>query len=477
MSSNYKKQFIGRKSELETLQSQYETRKSRLVVVYGRRRVGKSAVIKKFGEDKNFFYFEGVENQSTSFQISFLFEQLKKQTKDPLLNSLNVKSWIPILDYISTQIIAKIKRPVICFDELPWLAVGRSKLVSLIKSYWDNHWKDSDAIIILCGSLTTFMVKQVVKSKALYGRINLEMNLKGFLPNESKLFFKNKISDKEILKYLLIFGGIPKYLEEINLSRSWEDNINAICFNKNSPMIEEVQKIFYSQFKEHRVYAEIVKSLLDKPKKAEDLARDVKEASGGGFKEYLTNLQLADFIKDRNSLNLPKRYKLLEVVDEFLSFHYKYVSPNIDLVKESNSKNLFERLCKNSIESWLGIQFERFCRKYALQIAKVARFEDKVLKFGTIYQMGSDGYQFDIAYLRTDQTLILGEIKFTNTKVTSKVAREFEERLNKINLKSLKNNNIKKMLISLEGPSDELRELGYFDYFVQASEMLKVEGS
>ena len=185
--------FVGRFEELDLLESKLNSKSSELVVLYGRRRVGKSSLIENLlNKRQNTFLFEGIEGANTKQQISKFVNSLQEQFKDPLLDDINFKSWDIVFSYLSQHVFNNKDRKIVFFDEFQWMAAQRKHLVGLIKYYWDNHWKKQNVVLILCGSVASFMVDQVIHSSALYGRIGLELRLAPLKPNESKLLFKKK---------------------------------------------------------------------------------------------------------------------------------------------------------------------------------------------------------------------------------------------------------------------------------------------
>jgi AAA+ ATPase superfamily predicted ATPase len=238
------KMFVGRKRELKILEDAFRSRKSELAVIYGRRRVGKSSLINVFSQNKpDCFKFEAIEGEPTQIQIRHFTAQLRKQCNDPILDNVSFNSWENVFSYITERIINKKGRKILFFDELSWMAAGRGRLVSLLKFYWDNHWKENNIMLILCGSIAAFMLKKVIRSKALYGRITLELLLKGLPADESYSLIGRRRSKEEALKYLFVFGGVPKYLEDINSDRSFNHNLNRLCFSPHSTMVHEVNRM------------------------------------------------------------------------------------------------------------------------------------------------------------------------------------------------------------------------------------------
>jgi hypothetical protein len=470
--------FIGRRRELKILEEAYSTRKSELIVIYGRRRIGKSSLVKKFAENKLEFYgFEAIEGENTQRQIPHFTEQLKRQTDDPLLESVSFKTWENVFTYITERIISKNagrKKQIIFLDEIQWMAAGRGRLISLLKYYWDNHWKDKNIMLIICGSVASFMVKKVIKSKALYGRITVEILLKGLRPDEAACLFQNKRSREEILKYLLVFGGVPKYLEEVNLSRSFNQNINRLCFSPHGTMLHEANRIFYNQFREAQTYLKIVKLLQKGIFSAREISEKLKIPSGGGLCQYIDNLEQAEIVRsfipfDRG---INTKFRKFALSDEYLIFYFKYIEPNLRIITESSSKKVFETITKESYHTWLSFAFERFCIKNSGYIAEIMGFAEEVLMASSYFGRGDKRFQIDLVYTRSDKVITICEIKFHNEKIGTKIIPEMEKKCNL--LKIPRGYTLEKSLISLYGQDDALKDSGYFDYNVTLDDVITV---
>jgi AAA+ ATPase superfamily predicted ATPase len=464
--------FTGRKTELKILNEAYRSGKSELVVIYGRRRIGKSSLVKVFSKDKRqFFSFEAIEGEGTQVQIRHFTAQLKKQYDDPVLENARFSSWENVFSYLTDRIINNKTPKVIFLDELPWMAAGRSRLVSLLKFYWDNHWKEKKVMLILCGSVASFMVKKVLKSKALYGRITLDMLLKGLRAEDAYALMGRKRSKEEALKYLLVFGGVPKYLEDINPNRSFNQNINRLCFSPHSTMIHEVGRIFYSQFRETRSYLKIINLLKDGIFTANEISEKAVIPSGGGLKLYLDNLEQAEIIRnlipfDKGSRTKFKKYALS---DEFLIFYFKYIQPNERTISESSSNRLFETLTRKGFESWLGFAFERFCLKNAYPLAQIMGFDKDMLLAAPYFERKDRHFQIDLLYKRADRVITVCEVKHQNSKIGTKVIPEMERKCTL--LKTPRGYALEKALISLYGPDNALLDSDYFNYVVTLEDL------
>jgi len=468
--------FAGRKEEINALERAYTSNKSEFVVVYGRRRVGKSSLISRFSKGKPYcLSFEAIEGEQTKAQIVHFTETLRKQTNDPLLADVAFPSWENVFTYLTERIVnerSKNEKLILFIDELPWMAAGRGKLVGLLKYYWDNHWKDQNVMLILCGSVAAFMVKRVMKSKALYGRITLEILLRGLQPHEAALLFRNKRSNEEILKYQLIFGGIPKYIEEIDLNQSFNQNLNRLCFSKTSPMCHEIERIFYSQFKESRIYLKIVELLNGRICTMDEISTRLAIASGGGLKLYLNNLEDAEIIHSfvpfgRRQTSKLRKYTL---TDEFMIFFFKYMQPHLPIITETATSHFFETLTKGSFNVWLGFAFERFCTKHAMRLAALMGFGDEVLTASPYFEKGDRAFQIDLLYERSDKVITICEIKHHNTPLTTKIIPEMERKSSLFRLP--RGFTLEKALVSLYGPDKALRDACYFNHYIVLDDII-----
>ncbi len=458
--------IFGRDEELQTLSDAYHSQKAELGIVYGRRRVGKSFLIKNFANNLPHLFFEGIEGGKTPLQIEQFVLQLKKQINDSLLQKAQFSTWNEVFDYLSeySKINSK-KRLILFFDEFQWMAAGQSKLVALLKHYWDNYWKDQNIFLILCGSIASFMVKKVIRSKALYGRVTLQMQIRKLTPREAYYFFKQKRSKDEALKYLLTFGGVPKYLEDINLNKSFEQNINDLFFKKDSLFLDEFTKVFNVHFKEPRVYLKIIQELNHHTLSLEEVAKKLKMSSSGGVKTYLENLELAEFIQTCQVYDKPStKYHKYRISDEFLWFYIKYILSNIKTIQAGGGVSLLKNKIIPQWDGWFGLAFEKYCVNNAILLAKSAGFADKVESFGPYYRKGDSGVQIDLIYKRTDQVITVCEIKYKSTTIKTDIIPELNQKIKRV--KFPRGYTIETMLIAPHGASDELKKTEYFHHVI-----------
>lgn len=466
--------FVGRDQEIDRLEELHSKKGSCISVIYGRRRIGKSSLISEFSQKKKCLKFEGLEGEHTDKQIENFKNDLAKQVNDKFLDKMKFLNWSEVFEYLTDYIDKCSKKIILVFDEFQWMSANQTRLVSLLKKIWDNDWKKSQKVhLVLCGSVASFMIQKVIKSSALFGRIDYQLCLGELEPIDIKKLLKAKRCDEEIFKYMLIFGGVPRYFELINTSKTFSRNIEEIFFKDDSVLLYEYEKIFYSQFREHRNYEKIIKFLQVGPKTLKEVSEHLKMESSGGVKSYLENLEKALFItayvpynKDENSKL--KKYKL---TDEYLRFYWKFVSPKKKNIKSMKGRqNIFQNQVGPTWDKWLGFAFENFCLKNAYLLAEIMGFSEKVKSFGPLFSKGDKGFQIDLLYERTDNTITLCEMKYYNKKVPLIIQREVEKKVKLLNVK--KGITVEKAIISQYGAEAKLKELDYFHHDVTVADIM-----
>ncbi len=466
--------FIGREYELKQLNEMKKSSRAELVVVYGRRRVGKSALLEQIIQGSEDYFFEAVKGLTKKKQISHFLKQLEEMTRT---KTTIASSWQEAFDQLTPHI--ESGAHTLIFDEFPWMASEKIELVSILKYYWDRKWKKNNELkLVLCGSVANYMIKHLIHSEALHNRKTLEMKIDPLSANEAKLFFKNKRSLFEICKFLMIFGGIPKYLEQINPNLSFEQNLDKLCFMKNSFFTNEFETVFKEQFKTIKKYEPIVQILSAGKKTKEDLQTQTQSTRGGGFGTLLHQLEMAGFISKEISLNFEvgrrkSRTQKYTLWDEWLKFYLTYMKKNSRLIQNQTSGGLSGRLIGNSLPSYLGLFFETFCQKNITQIIKSLNIEPAtIIDIGPYFRQSSknkegkplnkknQGLQLDLCIVRKGRIITAIECKFKESSVGTDVIKEMDDKIAKLNL--AKNITLERVLISASGVTPEVEASDYF---------------
>jgi len=314
------------------------------------------------------------------------------------------------------------------------------------------------------------MIKRVIHSKALYGRINWELCLSPLAPNEIYQLLDGKRSKDEALLYALIVGGIPKYLQDIDPHKSFDQNINRLFFTKNGLFVQEYGRVFFSQFKEYKTYEAIVLLLKNGPRSLNEIASHISISSGGGLKTYLTNLEQASFISSYIPFNKKINSKLIKykLTDEYIRFYFKFVEPNLKIISHNTDRNLFSEIVKPSWASWLGFAFENFCMKNALYMAKLMGFSEEVLHWGPLFHKDDQRFQIDLVFVRKDKVLTVCELKYLSEPITTAIVSEMERKCSLISVPH--GYTLERALICRFGIEPSLAALNYFHHVISASD-------
>ncbi|MFZ4404625.1 MAG: AAA family ATPase [Pseudobdellovibrionaceae bacterium] len=471
--------IIGRSFEQQIIQNALNSKKAELGIVYGRRRVGKSALLRSFINSKEDLYFEGIKGLTLQKQIDHFTQQLAEQTETL---QVKAKNWSEAFRALTPFLVKKKKYVV--FDEFPWMASERSELVALLKYFWDNKWKENPKLtLVLCGSVASYMVRHVLHSEALHNRKTFEIQLDPLSMSESKSFFRDYRSSFEVAQFLMVFGGIPKYLEQLDPKKSLALNINHLCLNKHGFFVNEFETLFKEQFKVVKNYESIVKLLSAKSLSKEQIAKSLGHGSGGSLTTTLENLERAQFIKSFSPMDFEetiksktKRYVLW---DEWTRFYLTFMRPHLATIRMNSKQNLFESYIGSKLPTYMGFSFEKLCLKNIHQILQALEIELGELSYcGPYFRQGArsekskPGVQIDIMLIRKRNILTLIECKFMQSPVDIQIIKDFEKKISA--LKAPKRFSIEKVLIAANGASDSLIQAEYFNKILTIEDLLSI---
>lgn len=472
------KQFIGRKKELALLDSWDPKIGSVITAIHGRRRVGKTTLVEKSLEkrtnNKNnklsttyvIFRFEGLEGRNTVEQKKHFFSQFTRQVSGVSFIRPNWnESWTQFLIVLSQYI--KNQPTIVFFDEFQWTANSRNDLVSAFKFVWDNYFiKHNNVHVIICGSVSSFIVQKVIHSKALYGRID---NIISLGPLSFDEIYKNilfKRSVKEACEFYMIFGGIPKYYEIVNCNQSIRINIEKYFLDKDGYLFTDMGRIFSSHFGRNGVYLNIVTELTKHNfLTRQDLEYKIGVTKGGQLSHYLTDLEQAGFILSYSPLSIStakSRLKRYRLTDPYIAFFNYFIDPIRNRISTSRRPiNFSSVISNNRYEIWRGLAFERFCLFHAESIADTLGFGGIAYKVGSWFKREhtKERFQIDLMFERADNIYTICEIKF-KSKVGKEVIKEMEAKLRKFD--NPKGWTIEPILISATAPQESLMNEGYF---------------
>lgn len=430
--------IIGRTYEQSQLLNNLKSQKANFVVCMGRRRIGKSFLIRHVGQSwPQYIEIQGLapgKKITNKMQIDYFMNQLCNQLKLP---EISLKNWDSVFRFMANQITNK--KILIFLDEISWMGGKDAKFPGTLKTVWDTELsKQKNLTLIICGSVSSWIEDNILKNTNFLGRISSQLNLNDLSPYESTQFFSKKTSEVEILKTLLLTGGIPKYLEDIANSSSPSTGLSQSFLQKTGFLFNEYEKIFLDIFgKRHIVYAKILLSVLDQPKTFSAICSDQNLPKNGKTSQLIHHLVISGFLRSDEMWNLnsnkDKKSEIYRINDNYLRFYYKTIKP----LQKKIENNVLGFKSVDSIphlSSILGYQFENIIYKNIKTILRIANIEeDELINWGPYYQsktLRTQACQIDLL-IQTKSTIYIFEIKYVD-KVTKSHVEEINLKLKKL---------------------------------------------
>ena len=445
--------LIGRKQEIHTLEQMYSSTTAEFLALYGRRRIGKTYLIRKFFECKPVIFFDvsGAKDGALSEQIEHFTKQLQTVFY-PGATLTPAKNWDGAFEALTNAIqnTPKQKKIVLFFDELPWMATKNSKLLQSLDYYWNQHWsKDKRVKLIICGSSAAWIIQKVIKNKGgLHNRLTRTIYLAPFKLSETKDFLlsmKLKLTDAQILLLYMVMGGIPYYLAKIPKNLSATQIIQRLAFQPKSFLAEEFDNLFASLFDaDDGFYVKAVKLIAgrrDGIGKNELLKKMGKALMGSTGLKKLQELEETGFIKSFKPSYHERQGTYYRINDEYVLFYLKWIEPiHHTLQEDALEANYWESMSLTpEWQSWLGYAFEAVCYKHLALIRKALQLNSTAQASSWRYvpRKGSkeQGAQIDLLFDRKDAAVTLCEIKYSQQPYV--VNKEMVEILNR-KMKSFK---------------------------------------
>ncbi len=417
--------IIGRKKELKLLERVFSGKEAEFITVYGRRRVGKTYLIKTFFDEKKctFFYSTGIQGEGLQLQLKAFTDMLSK-TFFHGVPIATPKSWYDAFAYLQTFIARHPgqEKIVIFLDELPWMVTRKSKFLEALAYYWNQFWGfKPNIILIVCGSSASWLIKKIIYNKAgLHNRTTLEMRLMPFSLSETRDYLVSRgiaLGDKHVLNIYMALGGIPYYLRLVEKGITAQQNIQNLFFEESAPLKDEFNKLFDSLFENAEAYKELIELIAQKRQGIEraELQKKVKLSAGGGTLSHrLNDLMQAGFIKEYKPWGR-HRGEFLMVIDEFCFFYLDWVA---EYHKDERIKDFWLHATQRpAYYAWAGYAFETICLKHIDEVLKGLNIHTALKYDPWRYIPQSheeDGAQIDLVIDRSDDAITLCEIKYTN---------------------------------------------------------------
>jgi uncharacterized protein len=412
--------FIGREKEQILLQKAFDSDESEMIAVIGRRRVGKTFLIRSVFESSIRFELTGQQNASLRRQLSNFTFQLGEFFGDIAPDKVPT-DWQEAFQQliICLKKIEVKEKIVLFFDEIPWLSMRKSGFLEGLDFFWNSWAVKKNIIVVICGSAASWMIRKVVYHKGgLHNRITKQIHLQPFNLYETELFLKSKnilLDRYQILQVYMAMGGIPHYLKELENGKSAVQNIEQLCFSNTGLLADEFQKLYPALFENPDNHIAIITALSQKWKglTRQEIIEDTKTSDGGGLTRCLEELASSGFITEYAAFSNRKKDIYYRLTDEYSLFYLKFIQN-----RKKQAAETWQHFSQTpQYIAWSGYAFESICLKHTPQIKKALSIAGIYTETSGYYQRGTDtekGLQIDLLLDRRDNVIDLFELKFYN---------------------------------------------------------------
>jgi AAA+ ATPase superfamily predicted ATPase len=410
--------LIGRKREKATLKHCLDSSESKLVALYGRRRVGKTFLVRQYFQSKIKFEIAGLHNGTLQEQLTHFASTLTKYGWTEATHHIP-NSWQSAFDMLERFIdsISGSQKKVIFLDELPWFDTPKSKFLMAFENFWNAYCtKRNDIVCVICGSAASWMIKKVLKNKGgLHNRVSEKIRLTQLNLHEVELFLKAKgirWSQYDIAQLYMTTGGVPYYLDAVRKGESVVQFVYRTCFTKDGILEDEYHVLFSSLFDNSERHYQVIEALNDKKSglTRNEIIQKTNLPSGGTLTVTLNELEESGFIKSQVPYQHKKAKKLYKLVDNFTIFYLKFMQSH----HSKMGRNWSNITKSQSWISWSGLAFERLCYSHLSQIKRALKLEAIECIIAPWKKSDKhEGVQIDMLIDRADRVVNVCEIKFS----------------------------------------------------------------
>ena len=428
--------IIGREKEKMMLNQCLESNIPEFLVVYGRRRIGKTFLIREYFGNELDFYVTGLASEKKDDQLQLWNTAITNYFSGSDKTAVN---WIEAFALLRSKLekTRKQKKKIIFIDEAPWLDTAKSGFILALEHFW-NGWASGrpDILLIICGSATSWIVKNLLRNKGgLHNRVTRRMRLLPFTLKETEDYLNEKeinLGRYRICEAYMIFGGVPYYLSLLGKGLSLPQNIDALCFDEDGYLRSEFNDVYSTLFKNSDNYIKVITALSSKLKglTRDDIIRDTGLTSGGGFTQILEELELCGFIRAYPNFLMDDSLCLYQLTDPFSLFHIRFIKGR----KPKNPRYWTSNLDNPSLSAWKGFAFERVCLSHSEQIKQalgIASISTETSSWCS--RQSSPGAQIDLLFDRKDGIINLCELKYSKAEYSISAKDEINLR-NKISV-------------------------------------------
>lgn len=472
--------FYGRERELGMLKELQDSRVARMVVLRGRRRIGKSRLAEKFGEffDQH-LTFVGLPPEkgvTAEIQRRHFAHALEKQTNQ---FALRFDDWDFLFDALSR--VSGRGKVLIILDEINWMGSLDPAFLGKLKTAWDLYFKKNPGLVLLLsGSMSAWIEKHILRSTGFFGRIALDIVLQELPLYQCNYFwqpFEQSVAASEKFKILSVTGGVPLYLESINPKCSAEENIRRLCFRKEGLLFLEFDRIFSDVFGIRApAYKKIIENLAHGPADQTTLLRKTGIEKSGVYSEYLEDLVKTGYLARDYTWSLKSgkfsklsRYRLC---DNYLRFYLRYVEPNKANIWQNRD------LLPVGWMTIMGLQFENLVLNNRQAIQHLLGIQPAEIRIDNPYFQRATkkraGVQIDYLIQTRFNTLYVCEMKFCRDRIGLEIVEEMRQKIKALSCP--RGYSVRPVLIHVNGVTEQLEEQDFFSHIIDFSKLLEKSG-
>jgi len=427
--------FFGREKELQKIRSLITSGRSEFLAVYGRRRVGKTMLIREALQQNFTFRLTAIGNADKRQQLVNFHTSLKKLVA-PHKELPIPKNWFEafqqLIEYLENS---TAERKLVFLDELPWFDTAKSDFMPSLEHFW-NSWASyrSDVILVVCGSAASWMINELINHKGgLHNRLTARIRLEPFTLKEAEALLKDKnqtIDRYQIIQIYMVTGGIPFYLNNFDGGLSAMQNIENLCFTQDGPLRNEFNNLFPALFSNSERHIAIVEAIAAKNKglTRKEIIEATRLPGNGSTSKLLMELEESGFIRKYIPFGRDKRESLYQLIDLYTLFYLKFIRKG-ELLDENNWINAME---SSLYRAWSGYAFELVCLCHILQIKQGLSISGMITQAASWRGGNRDkSAQIDLLIDRRDHVINLCEIKFSQYKftITKEYAAQLEQKM------------------------------------------------
>lgn len=445
----------GRKEEIKILQDLLKKDESAFLALYGRRRIGKTYLIREVYKQQLVFECSGLHQRDMSQQLENFWLTLIDKTKPELLP----KTWLQAFSLLKTYIsgLNTKQKKVVFLDEIAWFETPRSGFLAALDQFWNQFCsKRKDILLVICGSAASWIIDKVINNRGgLHNRVTDHIRLLPFTLKETKAYLELnnvRLTLKDITSLYMSTGGIPYYLKDVKPGKSVAQLLDELFFKQHAKLKGEFDNLYASLFKNSHLHVAIVKALATRNKglTRNEILSETGITSGGGFTLLLHELVACGFVKEIYPIHKTKEDTLYRLVDEYSIFYFKFLmnqKPNESWLQLSNTQ---------SYKIWQGYAFETCCFKHINQIKKALGISGIISNEYSWVQKGTGtekGTQLDFIIDRNDNCINLLELKYYDTEfeVTQNYAQQLIEKASVFKVKNRIKKNVFITLLTVNG--------------------------